>query len=55
MLKGRPAWACAVAAGLVSLIASPLPYRLGLLVAILAGIAAGVWASGGVKAERINS
>jgi predicted branched-subunit amino acid permease len=54
MLKGRPAWACAVAAGLVSLMASPLPYRLGLLVAILAGIAAGVWASGGVKGERIN-
>jgi len=41
-LKNRPMWATTVAAGGVALMAYPLPNKLGLILAALAGIAAGV-------------
>jgi len=41
-LKNRPMWATTVVAGAVALVAYPLPHKLGLILAALAGIAAGV-------------
>jgi predicted branched-subunit amino acid permease len=41
LLTSVPNWAAAVTAGLVAVIANPLPYKLGLMVAALAGIAVG--------------
>ena len=41
-LKDRPSVAAAVVGGVVAIIAHPLPYKLGLMVAALCGIAAGV-------------
>ena len=43
LLKRRPAVAAAVAAGVVALVAHPLPYKLGLMLAAVAGVAAGAW------------
>lgn len=43
-LKDRPSLLAAAAAGGVSLLAYGLPYRLGLVVAALVGVAAGLWA-----------
>ena len=40
-LKDRPAIAAALSAGVVALVAYPLPYQLGLIVAAFAGIAVG--------------
>jgi 4-azaleucine resistance transporter AzlC len=42
-LKNRPAIAAALSAGVVALLAYPLPYRLGLILAALIGIAAGTF------------
>jgi len=44
ILKDRPAVAAAVTAGAVAVIGAGWPYKLGLVAAALAGIAAGVWA-----------
>jgi 4-azaleucine resistance transporter AzlC len=44
LLRKRPAVAAAVVAGLVALVAQPLPYKLGLMLAAVAGVAAGAWA-----------
>ena len=41
-LKNRPMWATTIVAGLVALVAYPLPHKLGLILAALAGIVAGV-------------
>ncbi len=41
-LTDRPAAAAALSAGLVALLAAPLPYKLGLVVAALTGILAGM-------------
>ncbi len=41
-LKNRPMWATTIVAGVVALLAYPLPHKLGLILAALAGIAAGV-------------
>jgi 4-azaleucine resistance transporter AzlC len=42
LLTSMPYWAAAVTAGLVAVIANPLPYKLGLMLAALAGIVVGV-------------
>ena len=41
VLKDHPAIAAAISAGIVALVAYPLPYQLGLIVAAFAGIAVG--------------
>lgn len=41
-LKNRPMWAAVLVAGGVSLVAYPLPHKLGLMVAALAGISTGI-------------
>ena len=46
VLKDRPAIAAAVSAGIVALVAYSLPYKLGLLVAALVGIAVGTFLEG---------
>ncbi len=43
VLKNRPAVAAALSAGCVALAASSLPYKLGLIVAALVGIAVGIF------------
>lgn len=43
LLKNRPNVAAAVAAGVVGVLTLHWPYKLGLIVAALAGIAAGFW------------
>jgi 4-azaleucine resistance transporter AzlC len=43
LLKRRPAVAAAVAAAIVALLAHPLPYKLGLMLAAVAGVAVGAW------------
>lgn len=43
VLKGRASLGAALVAGLVAVIGAGLPYRLGLLVAALVGILAGIW------------
>jgi 4-azaleucine resistance transporter AzlC len=42
-LEGRPAHAAALAAAVSSILLAGLPYRLGLLLAALLGVAAGAW------------
>jgi 4-azaleucine resistance transporter AzlC len=42
LLTSVPYWAAATTAGLVAVIANPLPYKLGLMLAALAGIVVGV-------------
>jgi predicted branched-subunit amino acid permease len=42
-LKDRPAIAAALCAGVVALLAYSLPYRLGIILAALVGIFAGVF------------
>ena len=42
-LTTRPMGLAVVISALVSLVAAPLPHKLGLMVAAIAGIAAGVW------------
>ncbi|NOY99991.1 MAG: AzlC family ABC transporter permease [Chloroflexi bacterium] len=42
-LKDRPSVLAAVSAGIVSILAASLPYKLNLLVAALAGIVVGLW------------
>jgi 4-azaleucine resistance transporter AzlC len=46
VLKNRPAVASALSAGMVALIASPLPYRLGLILAAVVGIMVGTYLEG---------
>ena len=46
VLKNRPAIAAALSAGVVALIAFSLPYRLGLILAALVGIAVGTFLEG---------
>jgi 4-azaleucine resistance transporter AzlC len=43
LLKRRPAVAAAVAAAVVALAAHALPYKLGLMLAAVAGVAVGAW------------
>lgn len=45
-LKNRPAVAAALCAGVIALLAYNLPYRLGLIMAALAGIAVGTFLEG---------
>jgi 4-azaleucine resistance transporter AzlC len=54
VLKNRPAIAAAISAGLVALAAYSLPYRLGLILAALVGIAIGTWLEGrtNIKPEK---
>jgi 4-azaleucine resistance transporter AzlC len=42
LLNSRPYWAAAIVAGVVSVVANPLPYKLGLMLAALCGIAVGL-------------
>ncbi len=42
-LKNRPMWASVIVAGVVSIVAYPLPHKLGLLLAALAGIMVGLF------------
>jgi 4-azaleucine resistance transporter AzlC len=41
-LKNRPMWAAVILAGVTALLAQPLPHKLGLMVATLAGISGGL-------------
>jgi 4-azaleucine resistance transporter AzlC len=42
LLNTRPYWAATIVAGIVSVVANPLPYKLGLMIGALAGIAVGL-------------
>jgi predicted branched-subunit amino acid permease len=42
LLNTRPYWAATIVAGFVSVVANPLPYKLGLMLGALAGIAVGL-------------
>lgn len=44
LINARPVLLAAVAAGIVAWVAQPLPLRLGLALAVVAGIATGLWA-----------
>ncbi len=52
MLQGRPAWSAAVASVAVALAAADWPHRLGTFAAVLAGVAAALWASPRPPAAR---
>ncbi len=43
MLKDRPGWVAAITGGVVSMLAFGLPYKLGIVVAALVGITAGLF------------
>lgn len=43
LLKNRPMLAAALSAGIVAVLSNGLPYKLGLMLATLVGIAVGVW------------
>lgn len=45
MLQGRPAWGCVATAAAVSVALKPLPLNLGLLAAVVAGVAVALWLS----------
>jgi 4-azaleucine resistance transporter AzlC len=53
-LKNRPMWATTIVAGAVALVAYPLPHKLGLIIAALAGIAAGIVAESLSVKERTH-
>lgn len=53
-LVDRPTWAAAAAAGISAVALSSLPYRLGLLVAALIGIAAGVLVETRTPGEEVE-
>jgi branched chain amino acid efflux pump len=42
-LRDRPSMAAALSAGVIAVLAADLPYKLGLMVAAVGGIAIGVW------------
>ena len=42
LLNTRPYWAATIVAGVVAVVANPLPYKLGLMLGALAGIAVGL-------------
>jgi predicted branched-subunit amino acid permease len=46
VLKGRPYIAAALSAGTVALVAYPLPFKLGLILAALVGIVVGTYLEG---------
>lgn len=48
----RPMVATVVAAGITALVARPLPHQLGLMVAAIAGIGAGVWVENRLAPEE---
>jgi predicted branched-subunit amino acid permease len=52
LLTNQPAIVCALAAGAGALLFHALPHQLGLIVATLMGVAAGVGASGWRRAEK---
>ena len=53
VLKDRPGIAAAISAGLVAVIAQPLPYKIGLMLAALTGIVVGLLIEGrGAKGEE---
>jgi 4-azaleucine resistance transporter AzlC len=51
VLKNRPAIAAALSAGIVALLAYSLPYKLGLILAALVGIAVGTFLEGRESSE----
>jgi 4-azaleucine resistance transporter AzlC len=55
VLKNQPAVAAAVSAGLVGLVAFSLPYKLGLILAALVGIAVGTFLEGRKSSTRALS
>jgi 4-azaleucine resistance transporter AzlC len=46
MLKDKPGWLAALTGGIVSVTAFGLPFKLGILLAALLGIGAGLWSEG---------
>ena len=52
-VRARPMLLSVIAAGAVAWITQPLPLRLGLLAAVVAGIGAGMWAeqAGGARPQ----
>ena len=52
LANSRPMLVSMLAAGLTAWVAQPLPLRLGLLVAVVVGILAGIWAEKSMKKER---
>ena len=52
-LKNRPAVAAALSAGLVALLAFSMPYKLGLMLAALTGIAVGTFLESRVERNAI--
>ena len=52
VLKSRPAIAAAFSAGAVALVAYSLPYRLGIILAALVGIAVGTFLEGRKSPEE---
>jgi 4-azaleucine resistance transporter AzlC len=53
VLKNQPAIAAALSAGVVALVAYPLPYKLGLILAALVGIAVGTLLEGRKSSKGI--
>jgi branched chain amino acid efflux pump len=43
VLRDRPSMAAALSAGVIAVLAADLPYKLGLMVAAICGIAVGLW------------
>jgi predicted branched-subunit amino acid permease len=54
LLAGRPAWAAALAAAAVAVLAHDWPHRLGTVAAVLAGVGAALWA-GRAAGARVAS
>jgi predicted branched-subunit amino acid permease len=52
VLKNQPAIAAALSAGVVALVSVSLPYRLGLILAALVGIAVGTVLEGRTSPKR---
>jgi hypothetical protein len=53
-LKTRPAIASALSAGVVALVAYSLPYRLGLILAAIVGIAVGTFLESTSRIEPVE-
>jgi 4-azaleucine resistance transporter AzlC len=53
VLKNRPAILAALSAGIVALLTSPLPYKLGLILAALVGIGVGTFLEGRESPQEV--
>ena len=54
LVNNRPVYVSILVTSAVAWVAQPLPLRLGLLIAVVAGILGGMWAENRLRQERVS-